>query len=162
MSPVNPNHLLLTENGQVYVQKKPTMYPPWNSTFDAHINNGRVMHIVVKDKSAEMVSETTVELKVLAERCKKSNGKTEIWVSIVISSCRMGWGAAVGYENALCPCQAVTVTRRAAGAGCQLRNNVLSILGYDLKERLPCMSEKKRAWHIYITCCCYIETCAFS
>uniref|UniRef100_A0A8C5UP59 Protein kinase C n=1 Tax=Malurus cyaneus samueli TaxID=2593467 RepID=A0A8C5UP59_9PASS len=71
-----------SENGQVYVQKKPTMYPPWNSTFDAHINNGRVMHIVVKDKSAEMVSETTVELKVLAERCKKSNGKTEIWVSI--------------------------------------------------------------------------------
>ncbi|KAJ7427777.1 Protein kinase C theta type [Willisornis vidua] len=68
-----------SENGQVYVQKKPTMYPPWNSTFDAHINNGRVMHIVVKDKSAEMVSETTVELKVLAERCKKSNGKTEIW-----------------------------------------------------------------------------------
>ncbi|RMC10494.1 hypothetical protein DUI87_13299 [Hirundo rustica rustica] len=69
-----------SENGQVYVQKKPTMYPPWNSTFDAHINNGRVMHIVVKDKSAEMVSETTVELKVLAERCKKSNGKTEIWM----------------------------------------------------------------------------------
>uniref|UniRef100_A0A8V5H066 Protein kinase C n=1 Tax=Melopsittacus undulatus TaxID=13146 RepID=A0A8V5H066_MELUD len=73
---------LLTENGQVYVQKKPTMYPPWNSTFDAHINNGRVMHIVVKDKSAEMVSETTVELKVLAERCKKSNGKTEMWLEL--------------------------------------------------------------------------------
>ncbi|XP_062450979.1 protein kinase C theta type isoform X2 [Rhea pennata] len=71
-----------SENGQVYVQKKPTMYPPWNSTFDAHINNGRVMHIVVKDKSAEMVSETTVELKVLAERCKKSNGKTEIWLEL--------------------------------------------------------------------------------
>lgn len=85
-----------TENGQVYVQKKPTMYPPWNSTFDAHINNGRVMHIVVKDKSAEMVSETTVELKVLAERCKKSNGKTEIWVSITVLSCRMCWGAAAG------------------------------------------------------------------
>uniref|UniRef100_A0A8B9QU90 Protein kinase C n=1 Tax=Anas platyrhynchos TaxID=8839 RepID=A0A8B9QU90_ANAPL len=67
---------------KVYVQKKPTMYPPWNSTFDAHINNGRVMHIVVKDKSAEMVSETTVELKVLAERCKKSNGKTEIWLEL--------------------------------------------------------------------------------
>uniref|UniRef100_A0A672TRW0 Protein kinase C n=1 Tax=Strigops habroptila TaxID=2489341 RepID=A0A672TRW0_STRHB len=62
--------------------KKPTMYPPWNSTFDAHINNGRVMHIVVKDKSAEMVSEATVELKVLAERCKKSNGKTEMWLEL--------------------------------------------------------------------------------
>lgn len=89
---------LSPENGQVYVQKKPTMYPPWNSTFDAHINNGRVMHIVVKDKSAEMVSETTVELKVLAERCKKSNGKTEIWVSITLFSCRMCWG------KGMCPC----------------------------------------------------------
>ncbi|CAM2098675.1 unnamed protein product [Caretta caretta] len=71
-----------SENGQVYIQKKPTMYPPWNSTFDAHINKGRVMHIVVKDKSAEMVSETTVELNVLADRCKKTNGKTEIWLEL--------------------------------------------------------------------------------
>lgn len=111
-SPLNPNHFLLTENGQVYVQKKPTMYPPWNSTFDAHINNGRVMHIVVKDKSAEMVSETTVELKVLAERCKKSNGKTEIWVSTVISSCSVWWGAAVGWGECLASiCQ--TVNNRA-------------------------------------------------
>uniref|UniRef100_A0A8C3TEI3 Protein kinase C n=1 Tax=Chelydra serpentina TaxID=8475 RepID=A0A8C3TEI3_CHESE len=72
----------LIENGKVYVQKKPTMYPPWNSTFDAHINKGRVMHIVVKDKSAEMVSETTVELNVLADKCKKTNGKTEIWLEL--------------------------------------------------------------------------------
>ncbi|XP_042326261.1 protein kinase C theta type isoform X3 [Sceloporus undulatus] len=58
------------------------MYPPWNSTFDAHIHKGRVMHIVVKDKSAEMVSETTVELNVIAEKCKKNNGKTEIWLEL--------------------------------------------------------------------------------
>lgn len=102
---------LLTENGQVYVQKKPTMYPPWNSTFDAHINNGRVMHIVVKDKSAEMVSETTVELKVLAERCKKSNGKTEIWVSITLYSCRMCWVRGC----VLVSCQAVAVTAAEQG-----------------------------------------------
>lgn len=102
---------LLTENGQVYVQKKPTMYPPWNSTFDAHINNGRVMHIVVKDKSAEMVSETTVELKVLAERCKKSNGKTEIWVSITLYSCRMCWVR----RCVLVSCQAVAVTAAEQG-----------------------------------------------
>uniref|UniRef100_A0ACB8FMA2 Uncharacterized protein n=1 Tax=Sphaerodactylus townsendi TaxID=933632 RepID=A0ACB8FMA2_9SAUR len=69
----------MEENGQVYLQKKPTMYPPWNSTFDAHIHKGRVMHIIVKDKSAEMVSETTVELNMVAEKCKKNNGKTEIW-----------------------------------------------------------------------------------
>ncbi|XP_053114589.1 protein kinase C theta type [Hemicordylus capensis] len=71
-----------SENGQVYVQKKPTMYPPWNSTFDAHIHRGRVMHIIVKDKSAEMVAETTVELNVVADKCKRSNGKTEIWLEL--------------------------------------------------------------------------------
>ncbi|XP_077196431.1 protein kinase C theta type isoform X4 [Paroedura picta] len=70
------------ENGQGYLQKKPTMYPPWNSTFDAHIHKGRVMHIIVKDKSAEMVSETTVELNTVAEKCKKNNGKTEIWLEL--------------------------------------------------------------------------------
>ncbi|ETE57058.1 Protein kinase C theta type, partial [Ophiophagus hannah] len=67
------------EKDPVFVQKKPTMYPPWNSTFDAHIHRGRVMYIVVKDKSAEMVSETTVELNLVAEKCKKNNGKMEIW-----------------------------------------------------------------------------------
>ncbi|KAJ7329279.1 hypothetical protein JRQ81_015453 [Phrynocephalus forsythii] len=71
-----------SENGQVYVQNKPTMYPPWNSTFDAHIRKGRVMHIVVKDKSAEMVSETTVELNSVADKCRKSNGKTEMWLEL--------------------------------------------------------------------------------
>ncbi|XP_053263157.1 protein kinase C theta type [Podarcis raffonei] len=71
-----------SENGQSYVQKKPTMYPPWNSTFDAHIHRGRVMHIVVKDKSAEMVAETTVELNLVAEKCKKKNGKSEIWLEL--------------------------------------------------------------------------------
>ncbi|XP_007441354.1 protein kinase C theta type isoform X1 [Python bivittatus] len=70
------------EKGQVYIQKKPTMYPPWNSTFDAHIHKGRVMYIVVKDKSAEMVSETTVELNLVAEKCNRSNGKIEIWLEL--------------------------------------------------------------------------------
>ncbi|XP_015683664.1 protein kinase C theta type isoform X2 [Protobothrops mucrosquamatus] len=70
------------EKGQVFVQKKPTMYPPWNSTFDAHIHKGRVMSVVVKDKTAEMVSETTVELNLVAEKCKKSNGKIEIWLEL--------------------------------------------------------------------------------
>ncbi|XP_023381478.1 protein kinase C theta type-like [Pteropus vampyrus] len=68
-----------SENGQMYIQKKPTMYPPWDSTFDAHINKGRVMQIIVKGKNVDLISETTVELHSLAERCRKNNGKTEIW-----------------------------------------------------------------------------------
>ncbi|KAG7454595.1 hypothetical protein MATL_G00261470 [Megalops atlanticus] len=71
-----------TEKGQVYRQKKPTMYPPWSSTFDAHIHRGRVMHVVVKDKTADLKTEATVQLDTLATRCKKENGKLEIWVEL--------------------------------------------------------------------------------
>uniref|UniRef100_A0A8C1XH41 Protein kinase C n=1 Tax=Cyprinus carpio TaxID=7962 RepID=A0A8C1XH41_CYPCA len=67
----------------VYKQKRPTMYPPWSSTFDAHVHRGRVMHVVVKDKTAELKSEATVQLDTLASRCKKENGKLEIWVRVV-------------------------------------------------------------------------------
>uniref|UniRef100_A0A8C1XBR0 Protein kinase C n=1 Tax=Cyprinus carpio TaxID=7962 RepID=A0A8C1XBR0_CYPCA len=59
------------------------MYPPWSSTFDAHVHRGRVMHVVVKDKTAELKSEATVQLDTLASRCKKENGKLEIWVRVV-------------------------------------------------------------------------------
>lgn len=57
------------------------MYPPWSTTFDAHIHRGRVMHVVVKDQTAELKSEAAVPLDSLAARCKKENGKLEIWVS---------------------------------------------------------------------------------
>lgn len=69
------------EKGQVYKQKKPTMYPPWSTTFDAHVHRGRIMHVMVKDRTAELKSEATVALDTLATRCKKENGKLEIWVS---------------------------------------------------------------------------------
>ncbi|XP_035003573.2 protein kinase C theta type [Hippoglossus stenolepis] len=71
-----------TEKGQVYKQKKPTMYPPWNTTFDAHIHRGRIMHVMVKDRTAELKSEATVALDTLATRCKKENGKLEIWLEL--------------------------------------------------------------------------------
>ncbi|XP_056429218.1 protein kinase C theta type isoform X2 [Hyla sarda] len=71
-----------TETGKLYVQKKPTMYPPWESTFDAHINKGRVMHIIVEGRTVGVVSETTIELFALAERCKKNSGKMEIWIEL--------------------------------------------------------------------------------
>ncbi|KAI1882216.1 hypothetical protein AGOR_G00248400 [Albula goreensis] len=71
-----------TEKGQVYKQKKPTMYPPWSATFDAHIHKGRVMHVVVTDKTADLKTEATVQLDALATRCKKENGRLEIWVEL--------------------------------------------------------------------------------
>ncbi|KAL6116627.1 prkcq [Pungitius sinensis] len=71
-----------TEKGQVHKQKKPTMYPPWSTTFDAHIHRGRIMHVMVKDRTAELKSETTVALDSLATQCKKENGKLEIWLEL--------------------------------------------------------------------------------
>uniref|UniRef100_A0A671XTW8 Protein kinase C n=1 Tax=Sparus aurata TaxID=8175 RepID=A0A671XTW8_SPAAU len=79
MSDHNPKHHL---KGQVYKQKKPTMYPPWSTTFDAHIHRGRIMHVMVKDRTAELKSETTVALDSLATQCKKENGKLEIWLDL--------------------------------------------------------------------------------
>uniref|UniRef100_A0AAQ5XYF9 Protein kinase C n=1 Tax=Amphiprion ocellaris TaxID=80972 RepID=A0AAQ5XYF9_AMPOC len=63
-------------------QKKPTMYPPWSTTFDAHVHRGRIMHVMVKDRTAELKSEATVALDSLATRCKKENGKLEIWLEL--------------------------------------------------------------------------------
>lgn len=71
-----------TEKGQVYKQKKPTMYPPWSTTFDAHVHRGRIMHVMVKDRTAELKSEATVALDTLATRCKKENGKLEMWLDL--------------------------------------------------------------------------------
>uniref|UniRef100_A0A8C6KY38 Protein kinase C n=1 Tax=Nothobranchius furzeri TaxID=105023 RepID=A0A8C6KY38_NOTFU len=71
-----------TDKGQVYKQKKPTMYPPWSTTFDAHVHPGRIMHVMVKDRTAELKSEATVALDSLATRCKKENGKLEIWLEM--------------------------------------------------------------------------------
>ncbi|XP_056134024.1 protein kinase C theta type isoform X2 [Lampris incognitus] len=71
-----------TDKGPVYKQKKPTMYPPWTTTFDAHIHRGRVMHVMVKDRTAELKSEATVVLDTLASRCKKENGRLEIWLEL--------------------------------------------------------------------------------
>lgn len=74
-------HFFNLEKGHVYKQKKPTMYPPWSTTFDAHVHRGRIMHVTVKDQTAELKSEAMVALDSLATRCKKENGKLEIWVS---------------------------------------------------------------------------------
>ena len=70
----------VAERGKTLVQKKPTMYPEWKTTFDAHIYEGRVIQIVLMRAAEDPVSEVTVGVSVLAERCKKNNGKAEFWV----------------------------------------------------------------------------------
>ncbi|XP_036725949.1 protein kinase C delta type isoform X3 [Balaenoptera musculus] len=79
---VRMKEALSTERGKTLVQKKPTMYPEWKSSFDAHIYEGRVIQIVLMRAAEEPVSEVTVGVSVLAERCKKNNGKAEFWLDL--------------------------------------------------------------------------------
>ncbi|XP_028260927.1 protein kinase C, delta b isoform X2 [Parambassis ranga] len=73
-----------TERGKTLIQRKPTLYPPWKSTFDAHIYEGRVLEIVLMQSTEEPLAKATVGVSVLAERCKKSktNGRAEFWVDL--------------------------------------------------------------------------------
>ncbi|XP_041047363.1 protein kinase C delta type-like [Carcharodon carcharias] len=79
---VKVKEALTTERGKTLVQKKPTMYPNWKSSFDAHIYEGRVIQIVLMRSAEEPLSEVTVGVSVLAERCKKGNGKAEFWLDL--------------------------------------------------------------------------------
>lgn len=79
---VKMKEALTTDRGKTLVQKKPTMYPEWKSTFDAHIYEGRVIQIVLMRAAEDPMSEVTVGVSVLAERCKKNNGKAEFWLDL--------------------------------------------------------------------------------
>ncbi|NXE22902.1 KPCD kinase, partial [Ardeotis kori] len=79
---IKMKEVLTTERGKTLVQKKPTMYPEWKSTFDAHIYEGRVIQIVLMRAAEEPLSEVTVGVSLLAERCKKGNGKAEFWLDL--------------------------------------------------------------------------------
>ncbi|XP_068171905.1 protein kinase C delta type-like [Antennarius striatus] len=72
-----------TERGKTLIQRKPTMYPAWKSTFDAHIYEGRVLEVVLMQNTEEALAKATVGVSVLAERCKsKPNGRAEFWVDL--------------------------------------------------------------------------------
>lgn len=73
-----------TERGKTLVQRKPTLYPAWKSTFDAHINEGRVLEVLLMRSTDEPLAKATVGLSVLAERCKKSktSARAEFWLDL--------------------------------------------------------------------------------
>uniref|UniRef100_S4RFJ5 Uncharacterized protein n=1 Tax=Petromyzon marinus TaxID=7757 RepID=S4RFJ5_PETMA len=70
------------DRGKTLVQKKPTMHPEWNSSFDAHIYDGRVMQFVLMVTPERALSDTTLGVASLAEKCKKGSGRTEFWLDL--------------------------------------------------------------------------------
>lgn len=63
------------------------MYPAWKASFDAHIYEGRVLEVLLMKTAEEPLAEVTVGVSVLAERCKKANGRAEFWVGHSRWSC---------------------------------------------------------------------------
>ena len=54
-----------------YIQKKPTFYPKWNTCFDCHLYQGRLILIIVKDSETNKeLAESTVSAESLANRAK--------------------------------------------------------------------------------------------
>ncbi|XP_037535176.1 protein kinase C delta type-like [Nematolebias whitei] len=76
-----------TERGKTLVQRKPTVYPPWKSAFDAHIYEGRVIEMILMKSTEEPLAKVTLGVSVLAERCKKSktNSRDDFWVDLLPS-----------------------------------------------------------------------------
>ena len=73
--------LQISGRGPQYVQKKRTIYPEWNTCFDAHLYEGRVINIVVMEKPNRLLAEVTVPSKSLAQKCTDGN-IASIWVCI--------------------------------------------------------------------------------
>lgn len=63
------------------------MFPAWRSSFDAHIYEGRVLQVLLMRTSDEPLAEVTLGVSVLAERCKKANGRAEFWVCVCVCVC---------------------------------------------------------------------------
>ncbi|XP_029006403.1 protein kinase C delta type-like isoform X2 [Betta splendens] len=73
-----------TERGKTLVQRKPTLFPAWKSSFDAHINEGRVLEVVLMMSTEEPLAKATMGVAALAERCKRSknSGRIEFWMDL--------------------------------------------------------------------------------
>lgn len=61
------------------MQKKKTLYPKWNSCFDAHLYEGRVIQIVAMDKPNTSVADISMLASALADKCT-GGSSGPIWV----------------------------------------------------------------------------------
>ena len=67
--------------GLQFVQKKRTIYPEWNTCFDAHLYDGRVVNLVVMEKPNRFLAEITISAKALAGKCTDGNIAT-VWLEL--------------------------------------------------------------------------------
>ncbi|KAK3581241.1 hypothetical protein CHS0354_032961 [Potamilus streckersoni] len=65
--------------GTQLIQKKKTIYPEWNTCFDAHLYEGRVIQMVCMERPNRFLGDVSIKARLLAEKCTDSNIAT-IWL----------------------------------------------------------------------------------
>lgn len=72
-----------------YVQKKKTIYPEWNTCFDAHLYEGRLLEFNILERGGHtpthMIAESRITAQILADKCAGTQeGIASCWVSGIV------------------------------------------------------------------------------
>ncbi|KAK7102666.1 protein kinase C delta type-like [Littorina saxatilis] len=67
--------------GTQLVQKKRTLYPEWNTCFDAHLHEGRVIQMVMMERPNNSVSDVSIGAKMLSDKCIDGRSTT-CWLKL--------------------------------------------------------------------------------
>ncbi|KAK3794161.1 hypothetical protein RRG08_062405 [Elysia crispata] len=70
--------------GQQLIQKKRTLYPKWNSCFDAHLYEGRTIQVIVMEKPNQNLADVNISAQALANKCDTAVGGTSgpVWLDL--------------------------------------------------------------------------------
>ncbi|XP_064604272.1 protein kinase C delta type-like isoform X2 [Liolophura sinensis] len=67
--------------GLQLVQKKRTIYPEWNTCFDSHLYDGRVIQMIVMERPNKFIADISIGARVLAEKCQ-NGGVATVWLDL--------------------------------------------------------------------------------
>jgi len=64
------------------VKRKKTIYPEWNTSFDFHLYEGRVIHMEILQRPDRKVAECSILAQSLAGMAKDGEA-TSVWVTVI-------------------------------------------------------------------------------
>ena len=76
---VAPDCFCVKGKGVQLVKKKKTIYPEWNTSFDFHLYEGRVIHLEILQRPDTKVAECSILAQSLADMAKDGEA-TSVWV----------------------------------------------------------------------------------
>jgi novel protein kinase C delta type len=82
---VNIKEAVSNAQGEIvqYIQKKKTIYPEWNTTFDAHWYEGRIIQFVLCERPDQKLADVKVAVKSLVERCRgQTTSVASMWLDL--------------------------------------------------------------------------------